>query len=160
LGDVLQVLEGLSISGNWLQIRNRVYPMTDIVGTSFKRLGWGWRPFGATLLLIFAVAAGSDGQWLLALGLVLLFLGLLRQMRAQPEQYIVSWITREGREDHQCLRDRETANTLLALLRTKGTLPDPGDRVGRNSAKNRIATPETDRAPREWFTDCGQGSPI
>jgi hypothetical protein len=160
LGDVLQILEGLSISGNWLQIRNRVYPLTDIVGTSFQRLGWGWRPLTATLLLVIAAVAGSAGRWLVALGLGLLVLGLLRQMLGQPQEYVVSWITRDGREDRQCLRDRETAHTLLNLLRAKGKMPAQDERSQRNPARNRIVTQTSDRAPQEWYPDCSQGSMV
>jgi len=116
---ILQLPGGLSISGSWLRTQNRSYLISDIVGTSITRRRRGWNPFLMVVLLIFLVAAGLGQQWVLAAVLGLLLAGLLWQSRSQPEQYVVSWVTRGGREDFQTLGNRDAAHMLLRLLRNR-----------------------------------------
>ncbi|HAB17689.1 MAG TPA: hypothetical protein DCE44_14695 [Verrucomicrobiales bacterium] len=144
---------GLSISGNWIQIRNRAYPLTDIVGTSLTRQGWGWRPFAAAVLLILAIAAGFARQWLALAVFVGLMLWVARQLWKQPEQFVVSWITRGGREDRQVVQNRDAAQDLLEALRDGGAETRSGNLAAEHRAPGipsfERGVPEIDSEPSE-----------
>ncbi len=120
--DDLPLPEGLSISGNWIQVGNRTYPISDIVGTNLTRASQGSRAAVFLLTLGLALVALLDRQWLLSTGLGTLAVGLVAWWRLHPTGYRVSWITRGGREECISFPDRDSAQCWLSVIRPEGQM--------------------------------------
>ena len=113
---------GLSVSGNWIQVGNRAYPISDIVGTHLTQASGATRGATFVLVVLVTLAAAYQREWRLASGALLLTAGLMLWWRLHPQEYLVSWMTRGGREECVGFPDRESALCWLAVIRPEGRM--------------------------------------
>jgi hypothetical protein len=122
LREDLPLPAGLSVSGNWIQVGHRAYPISDIVGTHFTRASRGTRTTAFVVVLLGTLVAAQQREWRLASAGLLVAVGLILWWRLHPQQYLVSWMTRGGREECASFPDRESALCWLAVIRPEGRM--------------------------------------
>lgn len=105
------------ISGGMVKSERRVFHLEDLVGTTVSRTNPSGRAGTTVLLSTLALIAGGNGQTLLALGLMLLAIRAGRWWWDGRNNYVVSWITRQGREGRRRVYSQAEANCLLERIR-------------------------------------------
>lgn len=105
------------ISGGVVESDRRVFHLEDLVGTTVSRKNPSGRASITILLGVLAVIAAWNGQTLLALGLMLLAIRFGRWWWEGRNHYVVSWITRQGREGQHRVYSQSEATSLLERIR-------------------------------------------
>lgn len=105
------------ISGGLVKSDRRVFHLEDLVGTTVSRKTPTGRAGTTVLLIALAPIAAWNGQTLLALGLMLLAVRAGRWWWDGRNNYVVSWITRQGREGRRRVYSHSEATSLLERIR-------------------------------------------
>lgn len=114
--DQVELPGGLRMRDGWLCVGRRSYSMVEIAGANLTPRTSGFRLFAAGVSLFCAVTAALEGRWPFVLVAGVALLWLLHSIRVSSRQYVVSWITRGGREGCHCVGSREDAECLVAFI--------------------------------------------
>lgn len=125
---------GLVMFDGRLCVGRQTFSMIEISGASLSPRNSGFRLFSACCALLCAIAAALEGRWPIMLLAALVLFWLLYSIRTLSRQFVVSWITRGGREGYHCFGSREDAERLVAFI--SEPRPDHGARERQPELKS------------------------
>lgn len=109
----------IQFTSDSLHLGNRSYRLTDLVGTNLSRDNRPGRLWFALLSVLIALIAAWTHQTLLFVGFALFAASAGRSWWTIRRRYVVSWITRQGREGRLRLSSRAEAQAILSDLRQR-----------------------------------------
>jgi hypothetical protein len=109
----------IQFTADSLQLGNRSYRLTDLVGTNLSRDDRPGRLWFASLSVIIALIAAGTDQPLLFIGFSLFAVSAGRSWWTVRRRYVVSWITRQGHEGRLRLSNHAEAQAILSDLRER-----------------------------------------
>ena len=111
---VIPTLSDIQFSPEALHFGTRIYRLNDLVGTNLSRDNRV-----ASLMLIIALIAAWTSQTLLCFGFALFAISAGRSWWTVRRRYVVSWITRQGREGRLRVSNQMEAQAILSDLRRR-----------------------------------------